>query len=150
MTETGYDHDFYTWTQEQAAALRAKAWDTLDLENLAEEIESLGKRDRRGVQSHLVVLLQHLLKWTFQASERPQRGKSWRRSIHNARLAIDQIVADSPSLRRQLPDFVAWAYPHATRRAADDTGLPLSSLPETCPWSLAALQNEDFLPEGGA
>jgi hypothetical protein len=72
---------FYVWTQAQAQALRAKQWKALDLEHLAEEIESLGKRDRRAVESSLEVVMTHVLKWIHQPQERPRRGRSWRRSI---------------------------------------------------------------------
>jgi hypothetical protein len=143
MSKTGYDDDFYAWTQAQAAALRAKAWEALDLDNLAEEIESLGKSDRRAVQSHLKVLLQHLLKCAYQ----PPPHASWRANIREARRQIELILDDSPSLRRQLPSFVTWAYPHACQDAADETGLSLATFPETCPWPPERALEENFLPE---
>ena len=90
-----YDTDFYRWTQTQAAALRAKDFAALDLGNLAEEIESLGRSDRRAVVSHLERLLLHLLKWR----EQPQgRGPSWRSTIRHARREIGKLLAESPSL----------------------------------------------------
>ena len=138
-----YDQDFYAWTLAQAGALRAKDWQALDLGNLAEEIESLGKSDRRAVQSHLKVLLQHLLKSAYQS---PPHA-SWRASIREARRQIGLILDDSPSLRRQMPGFVAWAYPHACQDASDETELPLATFPQTCPWSLDQLQDDNFLPE---
>jgi hypothetical protein len=148
MTHTSYDTDFYRWTQAQAEALRAKDWPALDVSNLAEEIESLGKRDRRPVQSYLVVLLQHLLKWAYQPDERKRRGAGWPDSIEEACRQIELILHDSPSLRRQLPDFLAWAYPHARRKAARETRMSLATFPEACPWTPDQLQDEDFLPEG--
>jgi hypothetical protein len=142
-----YERDFYAWTQAQAAALRGKRWDVLDLEHLAEEIESLGKRDRRALESHLRVLLTQLLKWRYQPDQRARRGLSWRRSLRNARDAIEQVLRDSPSLRGKLPEALAWAYPRACEQAADETGLPLRIFPETWPWSLEQLQDRHFLPE---
>ena len=102
MSRTDYDTDFYAWTQAQAAALRTKDWQAFDLANLAEEIESLGKRDRRTLESSLKILLLHLLKWTYQSHERGRRGRSWRSSIANARDAIEHVLRDSPSLRANL------------------------------------------------
>jgi hypothetical protein len=144
MSDPLYDTDFYAWTQTQAAALRQKDVTALDLDNLAEEIESLGKRDRRTVQGYLKVLLAHLLKWAYQPQ---RRGSSWQRSIHNARDAMELVLNDSPSLRAQLPEALAWAYPRARRQAHEQTGLPLATFPASCPWSPGQLQDEDFFPE---
>jgi Domain of unknown function DUF29 len=138
-----YDRDFYAWTLTQAEALRVKDWQALDMEHLAEEIEALGKSDRRALQSHLRILLLHLLKIAHQR----QRRLSWLRSIRNGREAIELVLGDSPSLRRELPDCLAWAYPKARRGAAEETGLPLATFPERCPWNLDQLQDDDFLPE---
>jgi hypothetical protein len=138
-----YDRDFYAWTLAQAEALRAKDWQALDPEHLAEEIEGLGKRDRRALQSNLRILLLHLLKVAHQRQPR----LSWLRSIRNSREAIELVLGDSPSLRRELPDSLAWAYPKARRAAAEETKLPLATFPEQCPWNLDQLQDDDFLPE---
>src|SRR5262245_42581512 len=93
-----YDQDFYTWTQEQAALLREGAVQELDLMHLAEEIESLGKSDRRALGSHLRNLVLHLLKWQYQPRGR-ETGQSWRSSIRNARAEITTLLEDSPSLQ---------------------------------------------------
>lgn len=143
---TNYDTDFYLWSQAQAEALRAKDWQAMDLENLAEEIESLGKRDRRGVESYLEAVAKRLLKWVYQPQERARRGRGWRLSIRNARRRMAKIVRDSPSLRELPPPLVADVYRHACADAADETGLPLATFPEACPWSLEQLQDEDFWP----
>ena len=154
---TPYDEDFYQWTRTQAAALRdnelkelAKALKplaALDLANLAEEIESLGKRDRRAVESYLEVVMMHLLKWVYQPQERARRGLSWRRSIDNARGRLEKLARDNPSLRELPPALVEHAYHRARRGAARDTGLPLTTFAAICPWNLEQLQDEDFLPE---
>jgi hypothetical protein len=120
MSDKGYDTDFYQWTQAQAAHLRAKEWPALDIDHLAEEIESLGARDRRALRSYLMRLSQHLLKWRYQPQ---RRGESWQQSIDNARLQIELIVEDSQSLRDFLPEAFAWAYPRARREAAKETRL---------------------------
>ena len=146
MTETGYDHDFYAWSQNQAVALRAKAWEQLDLDNLAEEIESLGKSDRRAVESYLEVIATHLLKWVYQSRERARRGRGWRNSVDEARRQLQLILEDSPSLRERVTVLLVRAYPHARRKAQQETGLPLAIFPGTCHWTPEQILNEDFWP----
>jgi hypothetical protein len=144
MTNTSYETDLYAWTQAQAAALRAKAWETLDLANLAEEIESLGNEQTHAVESHLAILLLHLLKWCYQPG---RRSRSWRLSIRNARIEIRKRLRRSPTLRADLPTILLDAYADARKLTMDNTGLPLATFPEACPWNLEQLQDEDFLPE---
>lgn len=144
MGNTLYDTDFYQWTQAQAAHLRAKEWVALDVDHLAEEIESLGARDRRALRSQLMRLGQHLLKWRYQPQH---RGESWQQSIDDARLQIELILEDSPSLRNFLPEAFAWAYPRARKASANETCLPLATFPEACPWSLEQVLDEDFFPD---
>ena len=142
-----YDTDFYVWTQAQAAALRDGKAQELDWTNLAEEIDSLGKRDRRALVSQLERLLLHLLKWQYQPSGR-QEGHSWRQSIRQARREMAVIIEDSPSLARQIPIQLAMAYAHARVDASDETGLALATFPDTCPWAVEQVMDEDFFPEG--
>jgi hypothetical protein len=139
-----YDTDFYTWTRQQARALAAKDWSALDLEHLVEEIDSLGNEQRHAVRSHLRVLLWHLLKWAYQPDH---RSTSWRTSIVNARAEIADRLEDSPSLRPLVPTLLTWAYPRARRLAAAETDWPLATFPETCPWDLAQVLDEDWWPE---
>jgi hypothetical protein len=143
MTKTNYDTDLYAWTQAQADALRAKQWEALDLDHLAEEIESLGVKQRHAVDSHLRILLLHLLKWVYQPT---QSWPSWLRGI-DARHELNWRLSRNLSLRSKLPVSLAWAYPRAKQLAAQDTGLPLATFPATCPWSLEQLLDEDFWPD---
>jgi hypothetical protein len=139
-----YDTDFYQWTQMQATALRAMDFATLDLDNLAEEIESLGRGDRRAVVSHLERLLLHLLK----RREQPQgRGPSWRSTIRHTRREIAKLIAESPGLHDYPARQLAAAYRHAREDAADEAGLPLATFPEACPWVPEQVLDADFLPE---
>ena len=144
MTIPSYDTDFYTWTQQQATALRAKDWPGLDVANLAEEIESLGNEQAHAVESHLVIVLTHLLKWRYQ-SERRSRG--WRTSVRVGRQQIARRLRRNPGLRPDLPTFLTNAYDDARTRAMDETDLPLATFPEVCPWTLAQVLDEDFWPE---
>jgi hypothetical protein len=91
-----YEEDFYAWTVDQARLLRTGELSTIDAANLAEEIESMGRSDRRELQSRLAVLTMHLLKWRFQPSA---RSRSWSATIEEQRLQIEQVFAESPSLR---------------------------------------------------
>jgi Domain of unknown function DUF29 len=139
-----YETDFYAWTQAQAAALRAKDWGALDLDNLAEEIESLGKRDRRAVENYLEVILLYLLKWAYQPE---RRGRSWEKSLLQARHRFTKLLRENPSLANQVLGFIGDGHHHARRLAAVETGLPLATFPEACPWTVAQVLDEDFLPE---
>ena len=98
MTTATYENDFYLWTQQQADLLRQGQFNRvdLDLENIAEEIESMGKRDRRSVSSYLQNVLLHLLKWRYQPE---RRGTSWRLSIENGRYQVVDLLEESPSLK---------------------------------------------------
>jgi Domain of unknown function DUF29 len=115
-----YDEDFVLWTEEQAAALR-RAKDSnlpLDWENLAEEIESLGRSDRREVKSQLTRILRHLLKLAVSPTKEPRNG--WRSTIRDARLEIEGVVEDSPSLRREIPEMIVSQSASAAKLAAAD------------------------------
>jgi Domain of unknown function DUF29 len=142
-----YDQDFYAWTQEQAILLRAKKWRELDYGNLAEELEALGKRDRRELERRLEVLVMHLLKWCYQP-ERRERSRGWRSTILEQRRRLTRLLQDSPSLRSEVPAFLDDGYPHAREKALDETRLPPEALPPTCPWAAVQVLDDEFWPEG--
>src|SRR5919109_178418 len=124
MTTPDYDADFYAWAQAQAAALRAKDWAALDLDHLAEEVEELRKTERRAVRSQLRLILSHLLKWAHQPA---RRTDSWRSTIANGRVLVQEDLEDNAGLARELDALAAWAYRRARRDAAKDTRLPLAT-----------------------
>jgi hypothetical protein len=136
-----YESDLYEWTKEQADALRRRASNALDWDNLAEEIESLGTSQRREIRARLKVLLVHLLKWKHQPEL--QCG-SWRGSIREARDEIEDVLGDSPSLRAYPAECLPKAYAGARMKALDETGL--LQLPEACPWTIDEILDGDFLP----
>jgi hypothetical protein len=138
-----YEDDLFAWTQEQAALLRAHAADRLDWENLAEEIESMGRRDRRELKSRLRVILLHLLKWQAQPK---LRGGSWRKTLRTQRVEIRDLLLQSPSLRREVPDLMREAYLDAVKEAMDDAGLRAGAFPGTCPYRPEEVLDEDHLP----
>jgi len=146
-----YDSDFFEWTREQASLLRRlrseRANTPLDLENLAEEIESLGKSDVRGLTNELARVIEHLLKLEYSPAADPRRG--WKESATAHRFAAEAILEDSPSLRRVLPERLSKAYRvgrlEAGRGLATD-GLGADALPEACPYALEQAMNLDWLP----
>jgi hypothetical protein len=144
MTKSAYDTDFAAWVQAQVAALRARQWDALDVDHLAEEVEELRKTERRAVRSQLRLILSHLLKWVYRPGK---RSDSWRSTVANGRILVQEDLEDSPNLGHEIDTLAAWAYPRARRDAAKETGIPLTTFPETCPWPLAQVLDEDFWPE---
>ncbi|MBP1203881.1 hypothetical protein JOD97_001895 [Duganella sp. 1411] len=94
---TLYEDDVVAWAEQQASLIRARQWSQLDIDNIAEEIEDVGKSDQRALRSHLLILLVHLLKWAYQPS---RRSTSWRGTIGTQRTAIDEAVEDSPMWAR--------------------------------------------------
>jgi Domain of unknown function DUF29 len=138
-----YEDDLFAWTQEQAALLRAHAADGIDWENLAEEIESMGGRDRRKLESRLTVILLHLLKWQAQPA---LRGASWRKTLRTQRREIRKVLKQSPSLRREVPAIVREAYADAVKDAIDETGLRVGAFPSACPYGPDDVLDEDYLP----
>ena len=138
-----YDRDFYRWANEQAALLRAGKLSAADIENIAEEIESMGRSEKRELVSRLEVLLTHLLKWQYQPE---RRGASWEASIGNTRDALARHMADNPSLKAKLPEAMADAYRAARRTAAAETTKAQSVFPAECPWPFDEAMDEDFWP----
>ena len=139
-----YEQDFYAWANEQAALLRAGALSDADIEHIAEEIESMGRTEKRELASRLTVLLVHLLKWQFQAE---RQTNSWRSTIRIQRIDLADLLADNPSLKAQLSDTVAASYRKAAIMAAGETGLPEATFPPVCPWTFEQIGSEDFWPE---
>ncbi len=139
-----HDSDFYAWSLEQAALLRAGRVAEADLAAIAEEIESMGKTEKRELTSRLTVLLLHLLKWRYQPAG---RGNSWRLSVANARDEIADLIADNPSLKAVLDEVMASAYRYARRKAAIETDMAEETFPSGCPWGFEQATDEAFWPE---
>jgi hypothetical protein len=139
-----YEEDFVAWTREQARVLRARATLGLDWENLAEEIESMGRRDRRDLESRLRLILHHLLKWQAQPG---LRGRSWQSTLREQRRQVEKLLKESPSLRPQLPDLIHEAYPEALADALDETGLRAQTFPADCPFTIEQLLDPAYVPD---
>jgi len=141
---TRHSLDFYAWTQEQAQLLRNQQFQNLDWGNIAEELEDIGRSEKRALGSRLEVLIMHLLKWQFQPS---LRSRSWELTLKEQRLRIERLLAENPSLKSNLAEIVEKVYPLASLSAEKETGL--SSFPETCPYSLQEMLNLAFFPDSG-
>lgn len=141
---TPFEADYARWCEEQGALLRAGRLEQLDRENLAEEIESLGRSDKREIESRLQKLLVHLLKAKFQ----PEKlSGSWRSTIREQRRGIAKAIKESPSLKGYPALVLAEEYDSARLQAVDETGIDLSRLPESSPFSIEQILDPSFLPE---
>lgn len=135
--------DFYAWTQQQAELLRSRQFNKIDLEQLIEEVESMGNSELRELESRLTVLLMHLLKWQYQANF---QTRSWILTIKEQRRRIVKRLQQSTSLKNKLAEIINDAYELARGDAADETGLPESDFPVTCPWTYPQIVDMEFWP----
>ena len=146
MAASTYDGDIVAWANEQARLLRAGLFAQLDIEHIAEEIEDVGKSEKRELSSRMAVLLAHLLKWRCQ----PERqGNSWRRTIKEQRNALAICIRKTPSLKAALRDAEWWSgvWSDAVAKAAEETGL--GDFPADCPWTAAQTLDSEWLPGEG-
>lgn len=141
---TRYETDVVAWANEQARFIRNGQFHMLDLEHLAEEIEDVGKSEKRELASRMAVLLMHLLKWKFQPE---LRGKSWDRTIKEQRIRIGLAIKETPSLKTSLvdEDWIKGTWADAVFQAIKETGL--DSFPENCPWMMIEVLSEGWLPD---
>jgi hypothetical protein len=144
MSASSYDQDFHRWTQEQAELLRRGQLASADVDHLIEELEAMGARERRELNSRLKALLAHLLKWTYQPV---RRSPSWRATIAEQRLSLQDLLDDNPSLRSTLGDQLPNAYRRARLLAIKETNLEDDSFPSICPFALDEVMAEDFYPD---
>lgn len=143
-TTLAYDQDYYLWFADQARLLRAGQWQQIDVEHLAEELEDMGKREKRALRSRTVILLAHLLKYAYQPDH---RSPSWIGTIREQRKQLQELMLDSPSLKPRFAADLEDGYLSATLLAAGETGLPETQFPATCPFSAEQLLDEGYWPE---
>ncbi len=139
-----YEQDYLGWLIETARLLRSGQLSEIDVVNLAEELDDMGRSEKRAVESNLEVLLRHLLKYQYQPD---RRSNSWPFTILEHRDRIDKAFRDSPSLKPYVASIFADCYALACKKAAVETGLPAETFPQTNPFSLEATLNSDFLPD---
>lgn len=140
-----YDTDFFAWTEKTVENIRSGRLEQVDLEHVAEEIEDMGKRDLRELNSRIQTILVHLLKCRFQ----PEKfGVSWSATIVRERGRIERILEQSPSLKRKSEAGLDKTYRLALREASVETGLPRSTFPAQCPYSYEQILDFDFTVYG--
>jgi hypothetical protein len=152
QTQSLYEKDFYAWIYHNIELVKAKKWDEIDADLLIEELESMAKRDRHELISHLAILIAHLLKWQFQFKQLSEKwqefdGRSWKRSIIEQRDQVESQLQMSPSLKPYFDDAIQKAYSRAVKIAAKETKLPVKTFPTICPYSIEQLLDDDFYPE---
>lgn len=147
-----YDKDYGAWARRQSELLRAGRFAELDVAHLVEELEDMGRSERNELESRLVILLAHLLKWQFQYGRLAERwrefkGDSWRGTIIEQRDRIAKRLTATPGLQPALADLVREAYGDAAGLAAKETGLPRDGFPPACPYTLDQLLDDAFYPD---
>lgn len=128
---TLYEKDFCGWSEQQSKLLLDKRWGEIDIENIIEEIESLGKSEKHKLESYLIVLLMHMLKATVQAKTR-----SWELSIKFSKKRVIKVLNENPSLKPRLKEFIDSAYESSILKAAQETGVDEELFPKECPWTI--------------
>lgn len=144
MSKILYETDYLKWIETTVAKLRLGDYSHIDWENLIEEIEDMGRSERKSFKSNLVILLMHLLKWQYQPE---LRSGSWKGSIVEHRRRIREALKDSPSLKHFLAGVFAECYADAVEQASAETGLFMDMFPEFCPYSSEEVLSAEFLPE---
>ena len=141
-----YERDYFAWTQQQATMLRSGQLSGVDALHLAEEIEDLGRSEKRALASRMMVLLAHLLKWQYQPA---LRSKSWQRTIKTQRKDVSYELGGSLSLKTLLtdPEWLDIVWSKAALLASDETGLDIEIFPEACPWDMTDVMHIGWLPE---
>jgi len=149
---TEYDRDFDAWIQRHITLLKQGRVNEIDVEHLIEELEDMGRSNRRELVSRFIPLIAHLLKWEYQYSQLQDRwgsftGGSWKGTISVQRTEITKLLKQNPSLSNNLQDAMLEAYPDALEATIDETGLPKSTFPEICPYTIEQLLDKKFYPD---
>lgn len=142
-----YGRDYYGWVQQNVRAIREGRIEDVDWAHVAEELEDMGKSERRALRSQLARLLAHLLKWSFQPRRRRSSEHSWRATIEHARATVRELMQENPSLKPQLPGLFLSAYRDALALVVGETNLPKKTFPASCPWSFNQVMDQAFWPE---
>lgn len=139
-----YESDYVAWVEATLQRLKQQDYSSVDWENLLGEIEDMSRRERQALESNLIILLMHLLKWQCQPE---RRSGSWSGSIVEHRRRINQALRDSPSLKPYLHAAIDSAYDDALEQAIAETTLPAEKFPSKCPYALAQVLERGFLPD---
>ena len=140
-----YEQDFVGWLNTQAELLKTGKVNELDIKNLVEEIEAMGRSEKRELENRMIILVMHLLKWTFQPN---YQSRSWANTINEQRRRIGRVIKDSPSLKNSLND-TEWfndIWQSALYQAVSETGLDIKIFPEQPIWTTQKILVDDFFP----
>ena len=140
--KTLYEQDFYLWTQTTAQQLKEHKLHEIDIPNLIEEIESMGKSEKRELKSRLIILLMHLLKWQYHPEK---RSESWRSTITEQRICIEVLLEDSPSLKPLVEEIFNDCYQKARLKASEETKIKLNFFPQESPFTQEETITNSFL-----
>jgi hypothetical protein len=143
-----YERDYYAWILDQVRALRERRTGEIDWENVAEEIEDLGKSEKRGFGSQIARLYEHLLKLAYaRARMLEENRRGWELSVRSARRDIRKLLEESPSLRAKIADLIGHAFQSGRDAALGSLNVPDEGIPEKCPWSFEQAMDDAFLPK---
>ena len=143
-TSNLYEQDYYLWLKNTAKLIQQGKFSEIDAVNLVDEIEDMGKSEKRSVESNLVILLLYLLKYQYQPSK---QSNSWKASIREHRRRLKKTFRDSPSLKQYFEQVFTECYQDAREQASDETGLPLDTFPPESPFTPTETLNPEYLPE---
>lgn len=138
-----YDSDFNLWIQKHILLLKEARFNEIDTAHLVEELEDMGKRDKRELKNRLLVLIAHLLKWQYQAEG---RGTSWESSINEQRRQLLLLLKDMPSLKNSMDSAIMEIYADAVDWASDETKMPQTVFPAQCLFTQEQLLDKKFYP----
>ncbi|MBE9238821.1 DUF29 domain-containing protein [Anabaena aphanizomenioides LEGE 00250] len=141
-----YEHDFYLWLQTTANLLENNKFDELDIKNLIEEINSMGRSEKKELKSRLITLIEHILKLEYWQLEKENNARGWRNTVAEQRLQIELTLEDSPSLRNMLDDIFEECYQKARQYILKRYQLSPNLFPENPPFSVTDVLNADYLP----
>lgn len=139
-----YETDFVVWCDEQARLVRARRFDDLDIENMAEGLESMGRSDKRQIESRLEILISHPLKWKYQPGG---RNPGWSSTIAERRPRIARLIDESPSLKGYPASMAIDLHAAARLEASKETGIDFTLFPEECAFAAAQILDGAFLPK---
>ena len=148
-TQTLYDQDYYLWIRTTINQLRAGQFSAIDLENLLEELETMGRSEKRAIESLLIKLLVHLLKLKYWDSERERNQGHWQGEIRTFRRQIKKAIKDSPSLKPYILEIFDQCYQDARKLVSDRSQLPLDIFPLIPIASLEQILDENWFPKYG-
>ena len=138
-----YDRDYLKWIETTVEKLRLRDYSNIDWENMIEAIEDMGRTERRSLESNLVVVIMHLLKWQFQPDK---RSGSWKGSIAEHRRRIRKSFQDSPSLQPYLERVFSECYSDVIEQASAETGFAIETFP-LCVYTSAEVLDSNFWPD---